>query len=68
MPQWERAQRNLNSRRFLSPQLVGSPFTQDPNFIKARCHLGKDITSVVNTEEEQVDIRARHDDMDSALL
>jgi hypothetical protein len=38
-----------------SPQ-VDSPLSQDPDFIKAGFHLGKYITTVMNTEVEQVDI------------
>jgi hypothetical protein len=40
-----------------SPPQVGSLLTQDPDFIKVGCHLGKYITFTMNTEEEQEDIR-----------
>jgi hypothetical protein len=33
-----------------------NPLAQDPNFIKAGCHLGKYVTTTVNIEAKQVDI------------
>jgi hypothetical protein len=50
------------------PPRVGSPLSQDLDFIKVGCHLGKYITIVMNTEDEQEDIWALQDDLDSASL
>jgi hypothetical protein len=33
-----------------------NPLAQDPNFIKAGCHLGKYVTTTMNIEAKQVDI------------
>jgi hypothetical protein len=47
---------------------VADPLTQDPYFIRVRCHLGKYITTAVNTEAKQAYIQALKSDLDSASL
>jgi hypothetical protein len=47
---------------------VTDSLAQDPNFIKVECHIGKYITTTVNTEAEQEDIQAVWSDLDSASL
>jgi hypothetical protein len=38
------------------------------DFIKAMCHLGKYVTTAMNTEDEQADIQVLKHDLDLALL
>jgi hypothetical protein len=49
------------------PPKPHSPKDQDPEFIKAGCHLGTFVTAAVNTEEKQADIQALQGNLDSAL-
>jgi hypothetical protein len=50
-----------------SPHFTDS-HAKDPDFIRARLHIGRFVTTAVNTEAEQANIQALRGDLDSAFL
>jgi hypothetical protein len=49
-------------------QRVTESLAKEPDFIKARCHIGKYITTAVNIEAEEADIQALRNDLDSTSI